>query len=322
MDLIFFFLAGSLDVAENLNSRIVIPNKQRKRVKPGVISRELALPKNTKRPMYARETVRGTPEQPLEPQVHDEHDRKSMRTSCRLAAQVLEYAGTLVKPGVTTDYIDRQAHKLIMNSGAYPSPLRYARFPKSICTSVNDVICHGIPDSHQASLTPAAALGWRYHKHRCHGVQKRKGFHGDTSKTFLCGNVDDELKQLVDVTRECLTMAISICGPGVDYRLIGETINEIADRYNYGIVRDFLGHGIGRYFHSAPAIIPYRNRIPGKMQVGETFTIEPILTTGGTEYQIWNDGWTAVTKDGSYAAQFEHTVLILETGVEILTLPL
>ncbi|EFJ15865.1 hypothetical protein SELMODRAFT_117647, partial [Selaginella moellendorffii] len=291
---------------------------QRKRVKPGVISRELALPKNTKRPMYARETVRGTPEQPLEPQVHDEHDRKSMRTSCRLAAQVLEYAGTLVKPGVTTDYIDRQAHKLIMNSGAYPSPLRYARFPKSICTSVNDVICHGIPDSRPLEARSLFSLS-DGDIINIDVTVYRSGFHGDTSKTFLCGNVDDELKQLVDVTRECLTMAISICGPGVDYRLIGETINEIADRYNYGIVRDFLGHGIGRYFHSAPAIIPYRKRF---LLLQLQSFLKPILTTGGTEYQIWNDGWTAVTKDGSYAAQFEHTVLILETGVEILTLPL
>ncbi|CAI6009649.1 unnamed protein product, partial [Closterium sp. NIES-65] len=145
------------------------------------------------------------------------------------------------------------------------------------------------------------------------------GYHGDTSKTFYCGNVSTAAKKLVEVTEEALNAAIAVCGPDAEFKKIGHAIHAMADKHSYGVVRKFIGHGVGSVFHAGPAVLHYRNNEPGRMQVGQTFTIEPMFTMGGVRDVMWDDGWTAVTADGTLTAQFEHTLLITETGVEVLT---
>lgn len=233
-----------------------------------------------------------------------------MRSSGRLAAQVLEYAGTLVKPGITTDEIDEAVHQMIIDNGAYPSPLGYGGFPKSVCTSVNECICHGIPDSRALEDGDIINIDVTVYLN---------GYHGDTSKTFFCGDVDAEARQLVEVTKECLYKAIAICAPGVEFKKIGKTIHDHADKYRFGVVRQFVGHGVGQVFHADPVILHYRNNDAGHMVFGQTFTIEPMLTMGSINPIMWDDDWTVVTADGSLSAQFEHTLLITEGGAEILT---
>ncbi|MCO5599232.1 hypothetical protein L7F22_053332 [Adiantum nelumboides] len=212
--------------------------------------------------------------------------------------------------GVTTDEIDKAVHKMIVEAGAYPSPLGYGGFPKSVCTSVNDCICHGIPDSRPLQDGDIVNIDVTVYLN---------GYHGDTSKTYFCGTVDDDAKKLVEVTRTCLDKAIAVCGPGVEFKQIGKAIHDYADKFGYGVVRHFVGHGVGKVFHSAPTVLHYRNNDGTRMVVGQTFTIEPMLTIGGIEDEMWDDNWTVVTADGSLSAQFEHTLLITEKGVNILT---
>ncbi|XP_024384651.1 methionine aminopeptidase 1D, chloroplastic/mitochondrial [Physcomitrium patens] len=298
-----------------LNKRLSEQGKQvdesgsrRPPLKRGKVSPRLEVPKHIPRPPYVGS--RNPPPFLDEFQIQDAEGIERMRASGQLAARVLEYAGTLVKPGVTTDEIDKAVHQMTIDAGAYPSPLGYGSFPKSVCTSVNECICHGIPDSRpleDGDIINIDVTVWL------------NGYHGDTSKTFYCGNVSDEAKKLVEVTKESLDKAISICGPGVEFKKIGRTINEIADKHRYGVVEHFVGHGVGRVFHSAPSIVHARNNEPGSMVVGQTFTIEPMLTQGSTRDVMWNDNWTYVTEDGGLSAQFEHSLLITETGVEILT---
>ncbi|CAI5519640.1 unnamed protein product [Closterium sp. Naga37s-1] len=213
-------------------------------------------------------------------------------------------------PGVTTDEIDRAVHEMIIEAGAYPSPLNYAGFPKSVCTSVNECICHGIPDSRPLEDGDIINIDVTVYLN---------GYHGDTSKTFYCGNVSNAAKKLVEVTEEALNAAIAVCGPDAEFKKIGQAIHAMADKHSYGVVRKFIGHGVGSVFHAGPAVLHYRNNEPGRMQVGQTFTIEPMFTMGGVRDVMWDDGWTAVTADGTLTAQFEHTLLITETGVEVLT---
>ena len=234
-----------------------------------------------------------------------------MRAAGKLAAEVLNYAGTLVKPGITTEEIDAAVHAMIVAAGAYPSPLNYGGFPKSVCTSLNECICHGIPDS--TVLQDGDIINIDV-------TVFLDGHHGDTSRTFLVGTVDAEAQLLVDVTRQALAAAICICRPGVPFKEIGATINAIADRHKLSTVPAFVGHGVGREFHSGPTIIHARNSQPGVMAVGQTFTIEPMLTLGNSRERFWADEWTAVTVDGSWSAQFEHTLLIVPGGVEVLTM--
>ncbi|KAM0926969.1 hypothetical protein ACQ4PT_003112 [Festuca glaucescens] len=215
-----------------------------------------------------------------------------------------------LQPGITTDEIDKAVHKMIIDNGAYPSPLGYCGFPKSVCTSVNECICHGIPDSCPLEDGDIINIDVTVYLN---------GYHGDTSATFLCGDVDDEAKKLVQVTKESLDKAISICAPGVEINRIGRTIQDHADKFKYGVVQQFVGHGVGKVFHAEPAVLHYRNNERGRMMLNQTFTIEPMLTIGSTNATIWSDDWTAVTEDGSLSAQFEHTLLITEDGVEILT---
>ncbi|KAK9990601.1 hypothetical protein SO802_025586 [Lithocarpus litseifolius] len=285
-----------------------LPNTTRKRLKPGKLSPRRPVPGHIERPPYVKS--KQPPGIVSGPEVHDEKGIECMRASGRLAAQVLEYAGTLVKPGIMTDEIDRAVHQMIIDNGAYPSPLGYGGFPKSVCTSVNECICHGIPDS--CALEDGDIINIDV-------TVYLNGYHGDTSATFFCGNVDDEGRQLVQVTKECLDKAISICAPGVELKKIGKTIQDHADKFRYGVVQQFVGHGVGRVFHADPVILHFRNNESGCMLLNQTFTIEPMLTLGSFNPVMWDDNWTVVTEDGSLSAQFEHTILITEDGAEILT---
>ncbi|KAH9707531.1 methionine aminopeptidase 1B [Citrus sinensis] len=234
-----------------------------------------------------------------------------MRAVCELAARVLDAAGKLVRPSVTTNEIDKAVHQMIIEAGAYPSPLGYGGFPKSVCTSVNECMCHGIPDSRQLQDGDIINIDVTVYLN---------GYHGDTSKTFLCGNVSDGLKRLVKVTEECLEKGIAVCKDGASFKKIGKRISEHAEKYGFGVVERFVGHGVGKVFHSEPIIYHNRNENPGCMVEGQTFTIEPILTMGSIECITWPDNWTTLTADGNPAAQFEHTILITRTGAEILTI--
>ncbi|CAH0550045.1 unnamed protein product, partial [Brassicogethes aeneus] len=216
------------------------------------------------------------------------------------------------KPGKTTDEIDKLVHSLTIENGAYPSPYNYRNFPKSVCTSINNVACHGIPDDRKLLNGDIINVDITVFL---------DGHHGDCSKSFLVGDVDDVGKNLVEATEICLHEGIEICKPGAYFRQIGAQIQQRASQLGFNVIPAFIGHGIGRYFHGPPDIYHMRNNYPGRMEPGMTFTIEPILTQGGHMIEILEDDWTAVTVDDARTAQFEHTVLILDSGVKILTLP-
>ncbi|MER7280878.1 type I methionyl aminopeptidase [Dactylosporangium sp. NPDC000244] len=236
-----------------------------------------------------------------------------MRVASRLAAQATELAGKHAQPGVTTDEVDRVVHEFLCDNGAYPSTLGYKSFPKSCCTSLNEVICHGIPDSTVIedgdilNVDVTAFIG---------------GVHGDTNQTFCVGDVDEEARLLVERTREAMMRGIRAVAPGRPLNAIGRVIEAYAKRFHYGVVRDFTGHGINEVFHTGLYVPHYDNpRLTTVMEPGMTFTIEPMITLGTHEYDIWKDGWTVVTKDRKWTAQFEHTIVVTEDGYEILTLP-
>ncbi|XP_044404449.1 methionine aminopeptidase 1D, chloroplastic/mitochondrial isoform X2 [Triticum aestivum] len=306
-------LSSLVDALFNRRSRDDSLENNPRRLRPGKVSPRLTVPSHIQRPPYVNSRQR--PQMNDGPEIHDEKGIECMRASGKLAAQVLKFAGTLVNPGITTDEIDKAVHQMIIDNGAYPSPLGYCGFPKSVCTSVNECICHGIPDSRPLEDGDIINIDVTVYLN---------GYHGDTSATFLCGDVDDEAKKLVQVisvlvTKESLDKAISICAPGVEINRIGRTIQDHADKFKYGVVQQFVGHGVGKVFHAEPAVLHFRNNEKGRMILNQTFTIEPMLTIGSTNSTIWSDDWTAVTEDGSLSAQFEHTLLITEDGVEILT---
>jgi methionyl aminopeptidase len=236
-----------------------------------------------------------------------------MRATCKLASQTLEYIEPFVKPGVSTEELNTLCHEYILKNGAYPSPLNYHGFPKSVCTSLNEVICHGIPDDTVLEDGDIVNIDITAYL---------DGFHGDSNQTFLVGNVSEEVALLVERTREALHRGIAVVSAGREVNLIGRAIESYAKRFNYGVIRDFTGHGIGESFHSG-LIIPHYDSAPmysDVMEVGMVFTIEPMLTLGTHNWTMWADGWTVVTKDQSITAQFEHTLVVTETGAEILTL--
>jgi methionyl aminopeptidase len=245
--------------------------------------------------------------------VKDPETIERMRVAGRIAAQALAEVGKHVQPGVTTDELDRVGHEFMLDHGAYPSTLGYRGYPKSLCTSLNEVICHGIPDDTViddgdiVNIDITAFIG---------------GVHGDTNATFPAGNVDEESRLLIERTHEAMMRGIRAVAPGRPLNVIGRVIESYARRFGYGVVRDFTGHGIGTTFHSG-LIIPHFDdpNVTGIMEEGLTFTIEPMLTLGTIAYDIWPDGWTAVTKDRKRTAQFEHTLVVTADGYEILTLP-
>ncbi|KAI9011200.1 peptidase M24, structural domain-containing protein [Gaertneriomyces semiglobifer] len=265
------------------------------------------VPESIPRPQYNFET--GEPSVLLSaPHIKDETDIVKMRNACQLARHVLEVAKAHAKAGTTTLDIDGIVHEEILQHGAYPSPLGYMQYPRSLCTSVNNVICHGIPDSRELRDGDLVNLDVTV---SC--------FHGDNSETVAVGNVDEKGLALMAHTKEAMERAIAICRPGVAFAEIGALIESYAEEHGYTTNSDFSGHGIGRQFHEPPMIYHFRNDEPGIMEKGMTFTIEPMLCQGVAEPILWPDRWTAVTADGGRSAQYEHTVLITEEGCEILT---
>ena len=279
-------------------------------LKPGELSPRRSVPASIARPEYVGKPG---PTRTDEPWVQPPEVIEAMRVAGRLAAQALQEAGKVVVPGVTTDEIDAVAHEFLCDNGAYPSTLGYRGFPKSCCTSLNEVICHGIPDSTVVqdgdivNIDVTAYIG---------------GVHGDTNATFLAGDVSEENRLLVERTHEATMRAIKAVRPGRRLNVVGRVIEAYANRFGYGVVRDFTGHGIGRSFHSGLVVLHYDEpNVHTVLEPGMTFTIEPMITLGGIDYEVWPDGWTVVTKDRKWTAQFEHTVLVTATGAEILTLP-
>ena len=236
-----------------------------------------------------------------------------MKATSSLAARTLEYIEQFVVPGVSTEKINQLCHDFITEHGAYPSPLNYHGFPKSVCTSLNEVICHGIPNQNEI-LKDGDILNIDV-------TTYLNKFHGDTNKTFLVGNVSAEVKKLVEITYQCMRAGIDTVVPGGHIGDIGAAIQEIAHAHGYSVVEDYCGHGIGREFHEAPQIVHVGKRGTGaEMKPGMTFTIEPMINLGKKEGKLLKDGWTVVTRDKKWSAQFEHTILVTPTGHEILTL--
>ena len=278
---------------------------------PGTLSPERHVPASIERPEYM---FHDGPERVTASEIKDAETIERIRVASRLAARALAEAAKAIAPEVTTDELDRIAHEYLCDHGAYPSCLGYMGFPKSICTSINEVICHGIPDSTRLNegdlinLDVTAYIG---------------GVHGDTNATYAVGEVDPETELLIDRTCTAMERGIKAVKPGREVNVIGRVIEAYAKRFDYGVVRDYTGHGVGEAFHSG-LIIPHYDAAPlhdDVIETGMVFTIEPMLTLGGIEWEQWDDGWTVVTKDRSRTAQFEHTLVVTEDGAEVLTLP-
>jgi methionyl aminopeptidase len=282
-----------------------------RRVRPGRIGPPRPVPDSIPRPPYL--ATGGVPQARAAAAPKPPETIERMRRAGKAAAEVLQALGAAVRPGVTTDDLDAICHEECVKRGGYPSPLGYRGFPKSVCTSVNEVICHGIPDS--TELRDGDIVN-------CDVTIYLDGVHGDTNATFCVGEVDDVTARLVQVTRECLDHGIAAVRPGAQVREIGRAIQTHAEGNGFGVVRDFIGHGIGEEFHGDPQIPHYDH--PGAtlvLEPGMTFTIEPMITVGAYQARLWDDGWTAVTADLSRTAQFEHTLVVTDDGAEILTLP-
>jgi methionyl aminopeptidase len=278
---------------------------------PGVISKPLAVPSSIARPEYVGKAA---PTEWTGGHTKTAEQVELIRAAGKIAANAIALVGQNAKPGISTDELDVIAHEYIVSQGAHPSTLGYRGFPKSCCTSINEVIFHGIPDN--TILQEGDILNVDI-------TAFKDGFHGDSNWTFLIGEVSSEVADLVSRTKESLDRAIAVCLPGRPINVIGRTIESYAKRFNYGVVRDFTGHGIGEAFHSG-LVIPHFDAAPSysnTMEVGMVFTIEPMLTLGTHEWDLWSDNWTVTTKDKSITAQFEHTLVVTESGAEILTLP-
>ena len=279
-------------------------------LKPGQQSPRRPVPASIARPEYVDKP---NPKRDTSDGIRTPEIIEAMRVAGKLAAQALELGGKAVQPGASTDSIDAVVHEFLCDNGAYPSTLGYRGFPKSCCTSLNEVICHGIPDSTViedgdiCNIDVTAYIG---------------GVHGDTNATFLAGEVSEEARLLVERTHEATMRAIKAVRPGRALNVIGRVIEAYAKRFDYGVVRDFTGHGVGPYFHGTPTVLHYDEpSVTTLIQPGMTFTIEPMITLGTIDYDIWPDGWTVTTKDKLLTAQFEHTLVVTEDGAEILTLP-
>jgi methionyl aminopeptidase len=282
------------------------PTGTRPRITAGRISPDRPVPANIARPPYA-------PDAPaLVPAVPPAEFAERMRAAGKAAGEILDELADAVRVGITTDELDRICHDACIAHGGYPSPLHYKSFPKSLCTSVNEVICHGIPDDRELREGDIVNCDVTIYLH---------GVHGDCSATFCIGDVDDAGRLLVDTTRECLWRGIDQVRPGAHLNDIGRAIQSHAEAQGFSVVRAFVGHGLGEEFHTAPAVPHYFDAHADLVLApGMTFTIEPMINEGSWELgRIWPDGWTAPTKDGSRSAQFEHSLLVTGDGVDVLT---
>ena len=280
-------------------------------LKPGTLSPKLSVPAHIDRPEYM---FHSGPEVVTASDIKTPETVEKIRRAGRIAARAMEAAAGAIAPGVTTDALDKIAHEYLCDHGAYPSCLGYMGFPKSICTSINEVICHGIPDSTVLNEGDIINLDVTAYI---------DGVHGDTNATYGVGQIDEESALLIERTHNSMMRAIKAVRPGREVNVLGRVIESYAKRFNYGVVRDYTGHGVGEAFHSG-LIIPHYDSAPlydTVMEVGMVFTIEPMLTLGTIEWEQWDDGWTVVTKDRSRTAQFEHTLVVTEDGADILTLP-
>ncbi|TKR27176.1 type I methionyl aminopeptidase [Cellulomonas hominis] len=278
---------------------------------PGTVSPRRPVPASIPRPEYVDRPAPTpyTGSDVVAPEVVER-----IRVAARIAAQALQEVGRHVAPGVTTDELDRIGHEFLVDHHAYPSTLGYRGFPKSVCTSVNEVVCHGIPDSTVLQDGDIVNLDITAYV---------DGVHGDNNATFLVGDVDEESRLLVERTQEALARAIKAVRPGREVNVIGRVIEKYAARFGYGVVRDYTGHGVGEAFHTG-LVIPHYDAAPlydRVIEPGMVFTIEPMLNLGTADWTTWDDGWTVVTADLRRSAQFEHTLLVTDTGAEILTLP-
>ena len=281
-------------------------------LRQGTLSPRRAVPPHIVRPHYVG-TWPGTAADFNDPMVKDADTIERMRVAGRIAGDALIEVGKHVAPGVTTDELDRVGHEYLIAHGAYPSTLGYKNFPKSLCTSVNEVICHGIPDSRPLAdgdivkVDITAFIG---------------GVHGDTCASFFAGTPSEDVRLLGERTREAMLRGIQAVRPGRPISVIGRVIESYAKRFGYGVVRDYTGHGVGPSFHTKPTILHYDNpRSTTVLEPGMTFTVEPMLTLGSYDWYMWDDDWTVLTKDGSMAAQWEHSIVVTDDAVEILTLP-
>ena len=266
------------------------------------------VPEHIDRPPYADT---GMVEHWDEPRIKSSETIERMRHAGKVAAEILRLTGEYMEPGMTTEEVDAYAHGLFIERGAYPSTLNYHGYPKSLCSSANEVICHGIPDSRVMldgdimNIDVTAYIG---------------GVHGDTNATFFIGDVDPQSRELVQITEECTWHGIEAVKPGRPISDIGRAIEEHAKAHRLGVVKAFVGHGIGEQFHTDIQVLHYYDsRASTIMRPGMTFTIEPMITLGSWQHRMWDDDWTAVTADGKRTAQFEHTVLVTDDGVEVLT---
>ncbi len=278
---------------------------------PGRVTAMRSVPSRIPRPEYVGKPG---PTPSDRGDVYSPEEIELIRESGRIAARAIERVGQAVRPGITTEELDAIGHEFLVEHDAYPSTLGYRGYPKSLCSSVNEVVCHGIPDDTVLDDGDIVNIDITAYKN---------GFHGDSNQTFIVGTASPEVTLLVERTREALTRGIKAVAPGRQVNVIGRAIESYARRFGYGVVRDFTGHGVGATFHSG-LIIPHYDAAPAfddVMEVGMVFTIEPMLTLGTHEWDMWADDWTVVTRDRSVTAQFEHTLVVTERGAEILTLP-
>ncbi len=280
-------------------------------IKPGKLSPLRKVPPHIERPEYM---FHDGPERITASDIKDMETIEKIRIASTIAADALYTAGAAIQEGVTTDELDRIAHEYMCDHGAYPSTLGYMGYPKSLCSSINEVICHGIPDSRPIEAGDIVNLDVTAYIH---------GVHGDTNAMFYAGDVDDESKLLCERTYTAMMRGIKAVKPGREINVIGRVIESYAKRFDYGVVEDFTGHGVGEHFHSG-LIVPHYDTAPlynDTIEVGMVFTIEPMLTMGNIAWEQWDDDWTVLTRDRGRSAQWEHTLVVTENGAEILTLP-
>jgi len=285
-------------------------------IRPGLQSpQKIVVEESIVKPDYADDGMPKNNRGPMLPwmvEVKTAKEIEKMRAAGRVAREVLDIGGRAIRAGITTDEVDNIVHEEALKRGSYPSPLNYHGFPKSCCTSVNEVICHGIPDDRELQDGDIINLDITCYL---------DGYHGDCSEMFVVGNEPDEsAKKLLQTTYDSWVLAMEFCRPGKDYKDIGALIEDFVTKKGLSTVRNFCGHGIGSVFHTSPNILHYRNKEPnGQMAVGNTFTIEPMICEGSAKALTWPDEWTATTVDGKRSAQFEHTLLITSDGIEALT---